>query len=270
MKKSRPSRRRALLACTILVAALSTAQAAQASAGAPAGTPTAVNFAGTPTVGALFVGGLAQPHTCTGSVLDSPHGNLILTAAHCIAGSGAGALFVPGYLRGRAPYGVWTVQRAWTLPGWLASQDPHSDLVLLQVAAHQVGKKLLTLQSITGGIALGQTTLPIDLRTVTARGYPAGLNDAPVSCTAPLNSTWGYPTFTCHGYPSGTSGSPFLWNNPGRPPVLIGVIGGLHQGGCQEWASFSPPLRPTLIPLLSRAILTGPADILPTAGPDGC
>src|SRR5215467_15159468 len=45
------------------------------------------------TIGPLFGHGVTGTHHCTASVLDSPGGDLILTAAHCVAGSGAGMLF---------------------------------------------------------------------------------------------------------------------------------------------------------------------------------
>ena len=203
-------------------------------------------------------------------MLDSPHGDLLITAAHCVIGSGAGMIFAPGYQQGRAPAGLWTVQRAWTLPGWLDHQDPRSDVALLQVADQQIGGQSTTLQAVTGGLPLGQTAAPGTPQRVTTVAYAAGLNDLPVTCTAPLGSTLGYPTFTCHGYPGGSSGSPFTWSNHGHPPVVVGVIGGLHQGGCSEWNSFSTSFDISLYRLLARAINNLPADTLPQAGPDGC
>ena len=37
-----------------------------------AGTATAVHFNGVPSVGAIFVHGLRNPHTCSASVIQSP------------------------------------------------------------------------------------------------------------------------------------------------------------------------------------------------------
>ena len=59
-------------------------------------------FAGTPAVGALFTtsaGKLGQ-HFCTASVVDSPAGDLVITAAHCVTGTSGTVDFVPGYNRG--------------------------------------------------------------------------------------------------------------------------------------------------------------------------
>lgn len=259
-----------MVLCGLLLLAMSTSQGARAGDAAQADTPTATRTKGQATVGPLYPGGTGTSHTCTAAVLDSPHGNLLLTAAHCVAGDASGMVFAPGYLRGSTPYGVWTVQRAWAAPTWLANQDPTVDLAVLQVADQDNNGTPVTLQSVTGGLPVGQTNRTSATRTVTTVGYQNGSNDAPVSCTAVLTSTQGYPTFTCHGYADGTSGSPFLWSDQGRAPVLLGVLGGLHQGGCQEWQSFSSPLTVTVYQLLARAINDLPADALPAAGPDGC
>src|ERR1700712_4975124 len=81
---------------------------ASADPAAPPGTPTAVSFNGVPAVGVIFDDGLTNPHSCSASVVQSPGRNLVLTAAHCISGSGAGLQFAPGYVDGKTPYGVWT------------------------------------------------------------------------------------------------------------------------------------------------------------------
>src|SRR5436305_901895 len=60
-----------------------------------------------PRVGAVFLSG-SDLHACTGSVLHSAAGNLVLTAAHCL-GTGGPARFVPGFARQAAPDDVWTV-----------------------------------------------------------------------------------------------------------------------------------------------------------------
>ena len=47
------------------------------------------DFAGTPAVGALFTisEGRLGSHFCTASVIDSPHHDLVITAAHCVDNS---------------------------------------------------------------------------------------------------------------------------------------------------------------------------------------
>ena len=268
----RTSRKLFLVSATALAILASSllAEAAIASDSAPPGTPTAQSFAGSPLVGAVFIGGQNQPHTCTGVVLDSPHGDLLVTAAHCITGDGVGTSFAPGYTQGKTPYGVWSVQHAYAAPAWVNGQDPLADFVVLQVAPQQMGQTSATLESVTGGLPVGQAALTSAERDVTVMGYVAGSNDNPVTCAAPLGQTQGYPTFNCHGFFDGSSGSPFLWSDRGRAPVLVGVLGGLHQGGCFEWNSFSAPFDATIYRVLARATNNLSADTLPTPGSPNC
>ena len=115
-----------------------------------------------PAVGALFVPSvlgssvaLGLPHECSGVVVDSPAGNLVLTAAHCLTGTGIGYDFAPAYHDGVAPYGVWTVQRLYVDPAWSLRHDPHADYAFLQVepksAAH------VEVEDRTGGYRIGPT-----------------------------------------------------------------------------------------------------------------
>src|ERR1700684_117423 len=69
--------------------------------------------AAVPVVGALFTvsDGKLGSHFCTASVVDSPAGDMLVTAAHCLTGysltAPAGIAFVPGYSQGATPYGIW-------------------------------------------------------------------------------------------------------------------------------------------------------------------
>ena len=106
-------------------------------------------FAGTPAVGALFTTshGKLGRHFCTGSVVNSPGGNLVVTAAHCVSGT-SGLVFVPGYNGGaKPPYGVWRVTRIFTDRSWNASADPDNDVAFLQVG--QSGS-IVPIEDVTG------------------------------------------------------------------------------------------------------------------------
>src|SRR5262245_1814190 len=63
--------------------------------------PAAVAAAARDAVGALFTltpSGRLGNHFCTGTVVDSPKGDVVLTAAHCLSGQNPGSFaFVPGY-----------------------------------------------------------------------------------------------------------------------------------------------------------------------------
>jgi V8-like Glu-specific endopeptidase len=199
---------------------------------------TPVSFSGTPAVGALFTtsDGQLGKHFCTASVVNSPAGNLLLTAAHCMKGysdtSPPGIAFVPGYDNGAAPFGIWQVTRIFTDTSWAATADPDDDFAFLTVA--QPGRST-PIQSVTGAENLGTGQPATGL--VRVIGYPDAQNQ-PVICQ---NSTsMRSPTqtrFDCDGYTNGTSGSPFLTGAGDQ--TVVGVIGGYQQGGDSPDVSYA-------------------------------
>ncbi len=204
------------------------------------------------TVGALFTvsaGGLGQ-HFCSGSVVDSPAGDLVLTAAHCVSGRSQIA-FVPDYSNGHEPYGVWLVSRVTVDQNWQSGSDPNDDFAFLTV--YQTGAKA-SLQDLTGG-----ETLDIGApagQTVTVAGYPDDLSTQ-ISCqnvaTAFSSSQL---QFDCGGFPDGTSGSPFLVGSvsPGKPGEVIGVIGGYERGGLTPSVSYAARFGPSMAALYKTVI----------------
>src|SRR5215469_7050324 len=79
--------------------------------------PVAAAFDGTAAVGALFTVKRGKlEHFCTAAVVHSTHGDLVITAAHCIQGRRLGAkstvTFAPDYHDGKFPYGRWLVRSA--------------------------------------------------------------------------------------------------------------------------------------------------------------
>jgi len=213
---------------------------------------------GTPAVGALFAtsrsGGLAG-HFCSAAVVDSPAGDLVITAAHCMTGRAAGqVVFVPGYASGRAPYGAWTVTQVIVAPQWASSADPGDDVAFLQVSQPKTG---VAIQRVTGAERLGISQPPAQVVVVT--GYP-GDRDTPVSCRnyARLFSSTQL-VFRCGGFTSGTSGSPLLADvDPGtRLGTLIGVIGGYQQGGLTDAVSYAARLGATAAALYRDAVRWG-------------
>jgi hypothetical protein len=211
-------------------------------------------------------------------VIDSPAGTLVLTAAHCISGTGAGMLFVPGYSAGARPDGVWTVVAAYVDPQWLNQHDPAYDVVALQLAPQTIDGRLQRIEDVVPGIPVG-TAAPAD-STVQAIAYAPGTGDQQLSCTAIVYRSATYPAFDCHGYFGGTSGGPWLADEVAPSPtansktsdpghILRGLIGGLHQGGCDEGTSYSPPFGDQVAALVGRAAAGGAADTLPEV-PDDC
>ena len=222
----------------------------QQSAAAPQAGPVV------PTVGALFTvdaNGLTG-HYCTASVVDSPQGDLVLTAAHCVTDNGGyrtDIVFVPGYHDGQDPYGVWTPTRVFVDPRWLSNADQDLDFAFLVV--HQQGSTG-SVQQVAGGNRLG-TNLGFDL-PVRVTGYPDG-SEEPTTCDTVTRQAARYQLrFDCGYFPDGTSGGP--WVTDVDPTTgdgtVIGVIGGYEQGGDTPQVSYSSYFDDDIAHLYDSAI----------------
>lgn len=220
--------------------------------GAPTRTATAGHARA---IGALFTvssSGALENHFCTASVVDSPAGDLVLTAAHCLNARSRGAVaFVPDYVRGQAPFGIWMVTRVVVDQAWSSSADPDDDFAFLVVS--QRGTKI-GIQQVTGGETIGIGTPGGG--TVRVAGYPDG-QDSLISCdnTALVYS----PTqlqFDCGGFTDGTSGSPLLADvsASGDSGTVIGVIGGYQQGGDTPSVSYAARFSTAMAALYKTAI----------------
>lgn len=220
---------------------------------APSPSRTARPFNGVAAVGALFVrngkGQLGQ-HFCTASVVNSPGGDLALTAAHCVTQNPGTIVFAPGYANGRAPYGLWRVTRAYMNRAWQKSEDPDDDIAFLRLARAADG---VPIEDVTGAESLA-TGWPAR-SYVRVVGYPDGAA-RPVWCA---NWTREFsPTqlrFDCGGYTTGTSGGPFLADVSAitGEGTVIGVLGGYHQGGNTPSVSYSIAFGPAVARLFAKA-----------------
>ena len=111
----------------------------------PRSPPTAQPVPPDPRVGAVFLGA-GSLHTCTGAVLHSAAGDLILTAAHCVA-EGVDATFVAGLNDTAAPEDVWHVDAVYLDPRWVQNQDPLADFAIARVSRDTGG----TVEAQAGG-----------------------------------------------------------------------------------------------------------------------
>ena len=219
------------------------------------GVPSAVPFGGTAAVGALFsltARGLLGMHFCTGSVVDSAAGDLVITAAHCVAGREARRMaFVPGYVKGKKPYGIWLVKSVTVGSAWSSNADPDDDVALLVIHDLSTGKEL---QSVTGGerLGIGQPSG----QHVLVIGYPDN-KDSPIKCqTIAGPFTPRELQFDCNGFTTGTSGGPLLASvsaTSGRGTV-VGVIGGYEEGGNTPSVSYAAKLGANVRTLLKTAL----------------
>lgn len=214
-------------------------------------------FAGTPAVGALFTasaGRLGQ-HFCTASVVDSPAGDLVITAAHCVGGASGTIEFVPGYDRGDQPYGVWTVTEVYVDQAWKSSSSDDDDFAFLRVS--RPGSSV-PVEDVTGADRLATGT-PAGRQMVQAIGYPNATNQ-PVTCQNWLRQPMaGQLEFDCDGYTNGTSGGPFLAkvDQATGQGLVIGVIGGYQQGGNTPQVSYSAVLGANAAALYQQAVAGG-------------
>jgi V8-like Glu-specific endopeptidase len=236
------------------------------AAGTAATMPSSQTTNGVPQIGALFANETTRQHSCTAGVVDSSAGNVLITAAHCVAGSGAGMVFVPALDGAGAPFGRWTVTAAYVPAGWRARQDPEDDVAFLTVAPRRGNGALTNIQAVTGGYRLGSAGAAGQSISVTA--YPAG-STSPIACTTKVYFTAGFPSFNCRGYVGGTSGTPWI-RATSAGAEIVGVIGGLHQGGCVDYVSYSAPLGGGADDAFQRATAAAPGDFDPPAGSDGC
>jgi V8-like Glu-specific endopeptidase len=229
--------------------------------------PTSSASSGVSEIGALYGGSGTTRHTCTASVVNSQHGDTLVTAAHCVAGNGSGMVFAPGQRGTRTPYGRWTVTAAYVEPNWKTSQDPHADVAFLTVAPKTINGVSMEIEQVTGAYNLGSTAVRGERVTVT--GYPAGSADDSITCAAKVYLTKRYPSFDCRGFVDGTSGAPWL-RATSEGTEVVGVIGGLNQGGCYDYTSFSAPLAGNARVAYLRASQGSAGDVAPQPGSDGC
>jgi V8-like Glu-specific endopeptidase len=216
--------------------------------------PNPVYFNGVPTVGALFFTTGTDSHFCTASVVDSPRGDIIMTAAHCVYGTSyaTNIAYVPEWHNGVSPYGTWPVTSITVASGWIADQNQDLDFAFLTVAPPS--GQWRPIQWVTGGLRLG-INLPYNER-IHVIGYN-NTDDQPIVC----DTTSGEfePTqieFYCNNFWDGTSGGPWIVNyNPRTGTgIVIGDIGGYEQGGDYPYQSFSVYYSWSILALYAQAI----------------
>jgi V8-like Glu-specific endopeptidase len=217
-------------------------------------TARAVNNEASP-VGALFESDLPGNHFCTASVVQSPGRDLLITAAHCV-NDGRGhnrsdIVFVPGYVDGMVPHGVWSLRQVIVDPRWAHGANPDYDVGFV-VLYPKNGKNI---QDVLGAYQIGFNDAYTNQVWVT--GYPATAS-APVTCknwTTKQSAT--QLRFACGGFYRGTSGSPWV-----APHGIVGVIGGYQRGGNTPAVSYSPYLGTAIEKLYAQAKAAGSLALL--------
>ncbi|WP_051942726.1 trypsin-like serine peptidase [Streptacidiphilus rugosus] len=205
-------------------------------------------------VGAIFSSNsiTSGNHHCTASVVDSPAGDVIVTAAHCLASGGStGAVFVPGYRDGSAPNGVWQITRVIEDSSWTDDGDQDDDVAFALVAP-QSGRSLEA--SVGGGYTL--STTGTTAATVQLTGYPSQ-TDEPITCTGTAAAYSGTQLIVdCTAFTGGTSGTAWVadYDAANDSGSVIGVIGGYQQGGDTADTSYSIVFDATAADLYAQAL----------------
>lgn len=86
----------------------------------------------TKTTGKVFFTEHGVNYVCSGSVVQSTHENLVLSAGHCVHGGSGGGfvtnwIFYPGWNNGPSSLGAWTATQLYTTSGWASSSDFDDD-----------------------------------------------------------------------------------------------------------------------------------------------
>lgn len=208
-------------------------------------------------IGALFHQDGNGGHYCSASVVDSPGGDVIVTAAHCLASDTHDTVFVPAYRDGNAPYGIWKVADVVEDTRWTEDNDPDLD-VAFAVLNPLHGKEV---QQVVGAnkLSIGATDdAPNGTLTATVTGYPQSM-DEPITCSNTIGRFSGTQIrIDCTGYTDGTSGSPWVVaGSAGRnhdEGLLVGVIGGFEQGGYTADISYSSSFGTDVAALYRSAV----------------
>lgn len=208
-------------------------------------------------VGALFFNDGKGDHYCTAGVVDSPHGDLLVTAAHCLYGNGnynKDIVFAPAFRAGSMPYGTWTVTSSLVDDRWIKSGDQDMDVGFATVKPGD-GKEGRSIQEVLGG----GNKLGIDQgfdNVVEVTGYPTN-SDQPVSCVNRTRKLTDHQLrFDCGNFFGGTSGAPWIADyDPHRKTGrIIGVIGGYEEGGNTDAVSYSSYFDDRVQALYNRAV----------------
>ncbi|MFI2008398.1 trypsin-like serine peptidase [Streptomyces jumonjinensis] len=164
------------------------------------------------TVGRLFfVNANGADTWCTGTAVKSANKSIVMTAAHCVRrgsspyNTNMDMVFVPGYSKGKQPYGAFAVRSAAT-PRSFETKSVN-DMAALVVDADKKGRKLTDVvgaQDIAFNRAVGGK--------VTALGYPATrphLGEKLLHCVGTAKKEHGLQFIPCD-MSGGSSGGPWL------------------------------------------------------------
>lgn len=159
-------------------------------------------------------------YSCSGSIVTSSTGDLIVTAAQCLYSTssrtwlnGFNWVFVPGFVYNAAPYGIWPVRRMLVSTRWTTAADYNYDVGF--VALYTVGGWRIQNYLGSQGIAFNYPRLALTYSV----GYALNLNNGYTmqECSGyAQRSRWTANGFIGQGLSctmgAGSAGSPWLQN----------------------------------------------------------
>ncbi|OUE30673.1 Dihydroorotase [Clavibacter michiganensis] len=197
----------------------SSAQASTMSASDDTGTPGAapVPHPDQPFVGVLFYVSGGRDRACTASVVDTPSGDAIATAAHCLVDRRTGAAttlatFIPGAQGATAPHGIWPVRVAAVSSSWTTTGRASDDAGFARVtgpAGEVLAASVGAAEPVFGTPLVPATGQAPRLAIL---GYPkAGSVSSTLEACAgrPQHDTGGQTSLPC-ALGTGAAGSPVL------------------------------------------------------------
>jgi hypothetical protein len=176
-----------------------------------------------------------EDYVCSGSVVESPRGDVVLTAGHCAIDPETGTvtneelIFIPGYRNGTAPYGIWHAAFFTTTETWKktakaeSSANEGGDLAFVSLEDDEG-------QSVEEAVgSLGIAFDEVCNQVYTQFGYPA---ESPYSGELLYSHTAGYagadtntafspvPMKIASDFTRGASGGPWAIGIGTTPTVL--------------------------------------------------
>lgn len=174
----------------------------------------------TAAVGKVFFTLDGADYVCSGTLVGGRRADVVLTAAHCVAGASGRAratnwIFVPGFSDGLMPYGEYTARRFFFSSGWTGptSGSEQYDIAFVQVttaAQYGAAGQAKPPPGLPVEFADGQDLNPLSRTYVF--GYPA---EPPFTglelsyCAGPAAASDGSVRTPC-GMTAGDSGGPWL------------------------------------------------------------
>jgi V8-like Glu-specific endopeptidase len=194
--------------------------------------------------GVFEIGNEREEYQCSGSVVDSPQGDVVLTAGHCVIDPETGAVaheivFVPGYRELKAPFGVFAATSFVTTPEWSSTAgtsdpDEAGDLAMLVLAPST--KTDLSVEATVGALSIAFEQ-PRE-GTYTQWGYPG---ESPYNGEILYSHTTPYaggdpsypaavrPIKIASDFTAGASGGPWTIG-PTSAPTALSVTDYYYEG----------------------------------------